>query len=191
VPGILQEADDCVFNSTNASPYLKRRLARQLADVVNTLPLVLSDCFPNFSRADLPDNSVEWCHDIVSVNYLTHLWAFWLICVTQMNHLLEPNELSENEPIQIHGQSPRSITVHTWLHKFSVYILKSITFLLKEEMRLFGPLSAVLPFQAACSFLLSSRMSEVEVELVTEIKSMITARGFRDTFIRADSRIQL
>lgn len=122
----------------------------------------------------------------ILVHRASLLWAFWILCPVQIIRLQQNDSCPKCETLKIHGHSPESPTMDAWLESFSVHILKTIRFLLQDEIKLFGPLSAVLPLQVATSFLLSGEMSRLQEKLYEGVMDTIRKKGYGDILLNTE-----
>ena len=94
-----------------------------------------------------------WFPNIYAANFLTHYWAFWVLCVTSIRSLRAGHHDLLERPIKVDDHSLESEYVSQKVIERSLWILQSTEFLTQEEMKLYGVASVFLPLQIACSVL--------------------------------------
>jgi hypothetical protein len=94
-----------------------------------------------------------WYSCISAANCLTHYWAFWIICVTNIIRLRTDHPHLLDCGITVDNQSPESQYISDKVIERSTWILQSVEFFIQDEMKLYGVASIFLPLQTACSVL--------------------------------------
>lgn len=94
-----------------------------------------------------PTNKLEILQfpSITAANLYTHLWAFELLCVLYIKRLISM------VPYLVQGFSSRidEVTLNAKESQCITLILRSTEFLMKEDFRLYGAASVVLPLEVA------------------------------------------
>lgn len=100
--------------------------------------------------------SCPWFPDIMSANIHIHTWAFEIICLTELekaNFFLAEHERTF-ESVPAVGQTlEKNSYSHKQVLELACKICQSVDYLIQEEMRLFGPASAVVPLRIAYTVL--------------------------------------
>ncbi|KAH8667685.1 hypothetical protein BGZ61DRAFT_461053 [Ilyonectria robusta] len=99
------------------------------------------------------DGHCLWFPSISMANCLTHYWAFWVLCVTQIRQLRTMYPSLMDMLIEVDGHSPESDHVSQKLGDMAKWILLSVEFLMQDKMKYFGIASASFPVQTACGVL--------------------------------------
>ncbi|KAF6518122.1 hypothetical protein HZS61_002200 [Fusarium oxysporum f. sp. conglutinans] len=188
VPAIFEELDTCKFMPASRAAYHAENALTMIVAVVDRLTqsyhstLLSGNSWWYMSRAE---NEVSlWFPDITVANYLTHYWAFWIICVTHIRQLREAYPSLKEREVLVDGQAPESQDISEKLMDLSTQIFQSIEFLIQDEMKLFGIASAALPFQTACSFLKRNNGSEgVCSGMYKQVLDKIVQRGYGNMLI--------
>ncbi|KAI8416709.1 hypothetical protein FOFC_03022 [Fusarium oxysporum] len=188
VPAIFEELDTCKFMPASRAVYHAENALTMIVAVVDRLTqsyhstLLSGNSWWYMSRAE---NEVSlWFPDITVANYLTHYWAFWIICVTHIRQLREAYPSLKEREVLVDGQAPESQDISEKLMDLSTQIFQSIEFLIQDEMKLFGIASAALPFQTACSFLKRNNGSEgVCSGMYKQVLDKIVQRGYGNMLI--------
>lgn len=94
------------------------------------------------------DNVSLWFPDITMANVFTHLWSFQIVCLSEIDKLASsyPDLALEN----------RSLTGYKLLDRIpdrtlalSKNVVRSMDYLMQDEMKLFGPASTFFPLKTA------------------------------------------
>jgi hypothetical protein len=116
-----------------------------------------------------------WFSDITMANFYTHLWAFQIICILELNHLA-----SLAHELDLHGwELPKGSTS---IQAVSRKICLSMEYLLQDDMKLFGPASTILPLQTAYKvFNADKRAYMLEIKCIEGIVNCLVEKGLRST----------
>lgn len=89
--------------------------------------------------------------DITVANYMTHFWAFSIICLTHITKLRRqlPERVEWEWMIRVHGQVPDGALLEEEVVGLAVRILRSAEYLLQDEMQFYGIASASFPLRTA------------------------------------------
>lgn len=182
-PAILEELDASGSMRADDAISLARNAISMTVEVVNKLTRTL-DCASvsgsHWWYTSKDGRAYVWFPDITTANYLTYYWAFWIICVTHIRRLREEYPCLGLEDVWLNGDVPESQKVTEQLVDLSGRILQSMEFLTQDEMKLFGASSAVLPFQAAFSYLNSHGDGAARHGILEPVLEKIATRGFGD-----------
>jgi hypothetical protein len=125
-----------------------------------------------------PTNRLEILHfpSITAANLYTHLWAFELLCILHIRRLIAMF------PFPVQGLSLRidEATLDVKEEQCIILILRSTEYLMKEDFRLYGAASVVLPLGVA-SEALRCRLGRERGELHywhTRVVSFVSGKGY-------------
>ncbi|KAH7123214.1 N-terminal fungal transcription regulatory domain-containing protein [Dactylonectria estremocensis] len=159
LPSLLERLD----NSKTESPTKKQSIAEdsiaQFIEMLNILHTwhqrTLSDPSQNFWWKPSPtgQGNCLWFSSISTANCLTHFWAFWILCVTQIRQLRAKHPSLMGAPTEVNGEPPESEAITQRLVEMANWIIQSVEFLMQDKMKFFGIASATFPIQTACGFL--------------------------------------
>ncbi|KAH7119193.1 N-terminal fungal transcription regulatory domain-containing protein [Dactylonectria macrodidyma] len=126
-----------------------------------------------------------WFSSITVANCLTHLWAFWIICATQIRQLRAEFPGLMEQGIEVDGQVPESAHVSQKIIQESVRILQSVEFLTQDEMKLYGIASAALPLHTAWKVLDTINNSGTDTcsSSCQKVIERIISKGFGDVLM--------
>lgn len=161
IPSLLQQVDMLLHDPCQGSSLDVSSLLKYLMAVLNSLEnweirLRTENTEPHYwsvspdtrvTEASSPDGYI-WFPNITMANVYTHLWAFRIICLSEINNLVSLS------PSFIHGNQ-----LSSWQFDFdniqedtialSKQICMSMEYLIQDGMRLFGPASTFFPLQTA------------------------------------------
>ncbi|KHN94419.1 C6 zinc finger domain protein [Metarhizium album ARSEF 1941] len=114
-----------------------------------------------------------WYPDITVANSLTHYWAFWIICATYAVQL-QPRPASREA-----------------IRSKAVLIMKSVAYLTREDMKLFGATSLGLPLRVAYEYFEQQVGDTESAALSDRVMSNIHDKGYSylRVFIESDAKI--
>lgn len=113
-----------------------------------------------------------WFTDITMANFYTHIWAFQIICVLELSRLADLQDATS-------WNLPESSFD---LYSMSQKICLSMKYLLQDEMRLFGPASALLPLQTAYKVYNEDRRRySRELRYIERTADCLVEKGLRST----------
>ncbi|KAL7795951.1 N-terminal fungal transcription regulatory domain-containing protein [Trichoderma ceciliae] len=110
-----------------------------------------------------PEKAHVWFPDITAANSMTHYWTFWIMCIVYIRKLREDHPELRDEALLINGESPESPIITEVAIQMSTWIFQSIEYLVQDEMRLFGAISATLPTRIAYQFLRYNHFYDLEL----------------------------
>ncbi|KZL76342.1 C6 zinc finger domain protein, partial [Colletotrichum tofieldiae] len=159
VPSILEKLDNCqATNSVTES--VARDTASQLTEILDRFELCYRSTQVS-SKGALWWTSYGYGVDDISIiypnitvaNYLTHFWAFWIVCVTQIRQLTAqfPGLIDHDTLVNGRGRALASEHIRQKCLKLSRQIFQSVNYLLQEDMKIYGIASASYPLQIACA----------------------------------------
>lgn len=109
-----------------------------------------------------------WFHNITAANALTHLWAFRIICLRNIDRL----------KASCFGTAPDA--PFDEIKRLAVMICQSTEYLLQDKMKLFGPTSVVLPLRIALeTFEAGGSQSKEELEWCNATITEVFNRGYQ------------
>lgn len=100
------------------------------------------------------ESSVEllWFQDLSTANVFTYLWAFQLICLTNIQSLLERYPELE-QLVHMDSATGDAKGLRETCLELGVQIYQSMEYVLQEDFMLYGVSSAGFPLQTACTTL--------------------------------------
>lgn len=112
--------------------------------------------------------------DVSHANSLSHCWAFHIVCLLQLFDL----ENQQNIQTQCdHSRTPENHQPKEILHLCTL-ICQGLPYLLQDEMRLYGPLSAAFPLRMVFSSLKGLGLEDsTYMEWANAIKEVLLAKG--------------
>ncbi|CAG8306723.1 unnamed protein product [Penicillium nalgiovense] len=90
-----------------------------------------------------------WYPNITMANSFTHLWAFRIICLSELRRYIAHFPGRDQQPISTGHPFMNYDNIQAQMITFAKSISLSMVYLLQEEMRLFGPASTIFPLQMA------------------------------------------
>lgn len=116
--------------------------------------------------------------DVIAANMLTHLWAFKLVC------LLEVDKLVNSCPVQIlpHQSLPGNVQfrhLHQHVITLSQCICDSMEYLLQDSLALYGPTSTIYPLQIAYKTLKRYPSQQVGISYCEQVVQRLVEKGIR------------
>lgn len=126
-----------------------------------------------------PDPERIWFSDITMANLYTHLWAFRIVCATEISRLVALF------PLTNFHDSPTcdafsSATVQEHNEALATLICRSMGYLMQDGFKLYGPLSTMLPLQTACQVFLADRSKNTrQVAHVKALVEDLVKKGIR------------
>ncbi|KAL2262299.1 hypothetical protein VTK26DRAFT_1803 [Humicola hyalothermophila] len=171
IPSILEMLD------TNSRDDLIQKALEEFEAVLARLDL-WGDAFLSRASSPLfwfkpPKNGGRqhiWYQNITAANALTHLWAFRIICLRNIDRLR-----AGAAP----GYSPEPMSLEE-TKRLAVMICQSTEYLLQDKMRLFGPTSVILPLRIALdTFEAGGIRSKEELDWCNAMIADIFDRGYQ------------
>jgi len=126
-----------------------------------------------------------WFSNITTATCLTYLWAFWIICVSRIRQFRADFPSLREYEVGIHGQVPENAYILQEVIQLSIWILGSVQFFMKDEMKLFGVSSVSFPLHTALEVLNTVNDSSVATcsKSYQNIIERFTRRGYQDIFM--------
>lgn len=119
--------------------------------------------------------------------YPTNYWAFWIICVLHIRQVRADYPDLRGDQVQLNGQAPESQTISEQLLELSTRILQSIEFHIQDEMKLYGAVSAALPFQTAMHLLRKNDGCDgLWSTMYVQVLDEIAHKGYQDMLRHED-----
>ncbi|KAM7193469.1 P-loop containing nucleoside triphosphate hydrolase protein [Naviculisporaceae sp. PSN 640] len=155
IPGIFQKLDSLQGKSRDQALEGVQEVLREFVDLLDRLnlwqasyPVMSSSNSYWFKRSTPGERPSIWFKNIMIANALQHFWAFKVICLSHVERLrVEYAELLlDDEFLAGYVESP---TVCEEVLRLSRMICQAIEYLMQDEMKLFGPISALLPLRVA------------------------------------------
>ncbi|CAI0645867.1 unnamed protein product [Colletotrichum noveboracense] len=191
IPAILEMLDRC----SDKNGLVARQAVTQFVEAINRLDrwhksvnMTVGDFTP------LPEISAAGINfefpNITVANSLSHYWAFWIICAIQIKQLTAQHpDISENCPL-IDGERRENEVVTRKVLQFSSSILASTSFLMREDMELYGTASAFFPLHIARSALeMFGGNDEAIGEELRKNAEIIYQRGYEDVLLHTSTTL--
>jgi hypothetical protein len=157
IPSLLVNIDQLKYDSPNSNTPLF--VFQALKDLLNAL-VNWNVSFQSLSNKPSfriigkgPEKACVWFPHITAANAMTHYWAFWIMCVVYIRRLRKDYPELRDDDFLINGEIPESPIITEVAIQMSTWIFQSIEYLVQEEMKLFGAISATLPTRIAYQFL--------------------------------------
>ncbi|KAH8121396.1 hypothetical protein ACSS6W_004536 [Trichoderma asperelloides] len=167
IPSILVDIDELEYDSHGSnSPFLVFQALKDLLNALINWNIAFQslDNKPSFRILNKgTERPCLWFPDITSANSMTHYWAFWIMCVVYIRKLRDSYPELRDDDFLINGESPESPIVTEMAIQMSTWIFQSIEYLVQEEMKLFGAISATLPTRIAYQFLRFNHFYDYEL----------------------------
>ncbi|OAQ92556.1 N-terminal fungal transcription regulatory domain-containing protein [Purpureocillium lilacinum] len=196
LPGLLREFDHSMVGNPHGKsvgPQPRKVLSSHL-ELLHVLENWHNNYYeqleqPSYWHADRKDHGpCLWFLDITVANCLTHYWALWIICVTNIRLLRATYPDLGALAMLIGGDVPESTTVTKCLREIAISILESVNYLMQDDMKLYGATSLILPLQTAFQHLRSHHPTEKSlIEACDNSIDSIEGKGFHyiGHFLRA------
>ncbi|KAH9240611.1 hypothetical protein K456DRAFT_1758677 [Colletotrichum gloeosporioides 23] len=191
IPAILEMLDRC----SDKNGLVARQAITQFVEAINRLDrwhksvnMTVGDFTP------LPEISAAGINfefpNITVANSLSHYWAFWIICAIQIKQLTAQHpDISENCPL-IDGERRENEVVTRKVLQFSSSILASTSYLMREDMELYGTASAFFPLHIARSALeMFGGNDEAIGEELRKNAEIIYQRGYEDVLLHTSTTL--
>lgn len=166
IPSILERLDCSKFGPATKQKTVARGAAVEFNKILATMSSSLQEAMRSPGQTtywDILGDDGEtsiWFSSISVANLLTHIWAFWIICVTNIRSLISEYPDLQSLEILVDGQTPGSKFVTEKIASAANDILLSMEFLMQDEMKLFGVASLILPLQVARSVYNASTITD-------------------------------
>lgn len=119
-----------------------------------------------------------WFKNIMIANALHHFWAFKVICLSNIERLrlAYPGLILSHDALTTYMKAS---SIFDEIMSLSTTICQAIEYLMQDEMKLFGPTSAVLPLRVAFdTFRAGGERSNGELEWCESIFEYIMGKGY-------------
>ncbi|KAH7131061.1 N-terminal fungal transcription regulatory domain-containing protein [Dactylonectria macrodidyma] len=159
LPSLLERLDESKAESMSQKRTIAQESVAQFIDMLDILHTwhqrTLSDPSHSFwwKPSTMGHARCIWFSSISTANCLTHYWAFWILCVTQIRQLRATYLNLMEVPIEVNGELPESEAINQKLVEMANWIMQSVEFLMQDKMKFFGIASATFPIQIACGVL--------------------------------------
>jgi hypothetical protein len=166
LPALLHQSDCVLGNLVQADLSDVSKIFGSITDVLIRLDeletaLQKSDQ-PCYWRCDHVSQEVQsrasddthlplfWYPNVTMANAFTHLWAFRIICFSELMRFITHFPChGQEQPIWTGQLGMEYDDIQAQMIPFAKNISLSMVYLLQEEMRLFGPASTIFPLQMA------------------------------------------
>ncbi|TQV91784.1 N-terminal fungal transcription regulatory domain-containing protein [Cordyceps javanica] len=122
-------------------------------------------------------------HDVTEANVLTHYWAFSIICAVQARSLHQ--YVADLRPLPLELEIPE-----VTLKSNATFIMQSVEYLARQEMKLYGAISLTLPLKVSHEYL-ERHGGPAEVALCRRVMENIDLKGhyYLRNFVSSDHKL--
>jgi hypothetical protein len=175
VPALLEEIDNVTAHPDTIPVYKVLEIRAKLELVLHNLTERKSEGELSLTSCPSPQNFRF--PSLLAANVNTHVWAFQIVCLREINRIDE--YLSRHtDPSSIDKNNPANITL-TNAGGLAVNICRSIDFLLQDELKLYGPASALFPLKIAFDLLNQDAVANaVWIARCEELVERLDQRGY-------------
>jgi hypothetical protein len=197
IPSILKKVDDAAALPTNEATIVALSAMIEFVQVLDSLGewyqriTVGSDEPLWWPSSSLDGEPCLWFTSISAANCMTHFWAFWVICATQVRKLRAAYPLLRSSEVFLGGHVPESPHVSKSIAEHAMNILLSMGYLMQDEFRLFGIISAALPLRTACNLDQPDAQLCGVISQSRKVISKIIQRGYQDVLLLSFAYPQL
>ncbi|KAH7349166.1 hypothetical protein BKA66DRAFT_447150 [Pyrenochaeta sp. MPI-SDFR-AT-0127] len=160
IPGILEKVDVSIHSPEDATIHVSHGRLIELMEIAAHLEVWHGSYLkrtptPLYWRQTV-ENDIEsnldlfWFQDLSTANTFTYFWAFQLICLTNIQSLLERYPHLEQ---LVHSATHDIKDLRDTCLELSIQIYQSMQFVLQKDFMLYGVSSAGFPLQIACKTL--------------------------------------
>ena len=164
LPSILEEIDNLQHISTDTAMEKAYKIRTTLFDVLVRLSrwdgqfkIEEKPSPASLQHADVRDCQQDeipdfWFSNVLAANVYTHMWAFQIICLTELAKasLFLPNDHGSS----ISGVGEMDIKHKKRISALATKICQCMEYLLQDEMRLYGPAAALFTLKTAYGVLI-------------------------------------
>lgn len=189
IPSLLQQTDMVLASSRNASLDQATALCTnylELSSAMRKWEQLLQFHYPgslwhlpSFSKPgpSLPPGRSIWFSDITMANIYTHLWTFRIICAIEFDRLFSlypsadlhcsvAHNIFSSQDIQGHNETLAGI------------ICCCMEYLIQGDLKLFGPLSAMLPLQTAYKvYIMDRQRNSLHIAYIGSVVERLVKKG--------------
>lgn len=189
LPSILEEIDSLQTLPQDAAVRKAYKAKNMLFEVFERLSK-WNDRFPRVTKsrlqllqrnwiADTLDDGESnfWFPNLLAANVHTHMWAFQIICLTELEKLTSfLRDCNGSRTFEAVGSEQGSIIRAT---AFATKICQCMEYLLQDEMKLYGPASAIFPLKTAYNVLVGDKQgNKDQIDRCRKYRDRIRERGF-------------
>ncbi|KAH7394696.1 hypothetical protein BKA66DRAFT_455546 [Pyrenochaeta sp. MPI-SDFR-AT-0127] len=129
-----------------------------------------------------------WFPSLLAANVHTHMWAFQIMCLTELEKLTPYS--SDHDYACKAGEAQKGIDAR--ISVFAARICQCMKYLLQDEMKLFGPASALFPLKIAYDVLDRDReRNKEQIERCWRLFDQIRDRGYLSRFLYPTERREI
>ncbi len=184
IPSLLHQNDILFRDQVEPDPFKLAEMFRSFIDVLERLAMrqevlsLASDLPPQWPNGRDPGNDFSMFPNITIANGLTHLWAFRIVCLSELEKLARYFPQSVQQSAQI-PDTMDSEQIQAQIYCFSKSILVGMDYLLMDEMKLYGPASTFFPLWVVYRSV-KGRKSRNEIEQSVErIVARLVEKGLK------------
>ncbi|KAF2738349.1 hypothetical protein EJ04DRAFT_62686 [Polyplosphaeria fusca] len=176
LPAILEEIDASKHLDQDEAIIKSQELDSNLQVVIDRLEILKSRFADDILERQVSNEGKSIFYaDLLAANILSHIRSFEIIC------LMERVQLKRRMSTENHESScqPWPESVRSRIHMLATDVCRTLTYMLKDEMGLYGPVSALFPLKIANSALRQCGPTPVEVnERFQKLIAILDRRGF-------------
>ncbi|KAF2263324.1 hypothetical protein CC78DRAFT_617760 [Lojkania enalia] len=184
LPSILENLDSLPMLGGSSAILLAQKAKTDLVEVLRRLSN-LEDCFggdkiDSYYHTNGPEMYYLrlWFPNLLTANVHTHIWAVRIVCLMELEALdvylfnkMNGSGLKDNNALN-------KEVLGGWIIQLATKICQSISYMLQDQMKLYGPLSAVFPLNIAYNALRKYSMPDAEeVKLCKGLINDIIRKG--------------
>jgi hypothetical protein len=196
LPSILEEIDSLQALSPDTSV----QRAYKVKDTLSEVLVRLSRWDGRFEKEEKPNHkSLQhtevtdcrqgelldfWFSSLLAANVYTHMWAFQIICLTELAKLSLVLRDCDGYGISRAGEAREEHEGR--LHALATRICQCMEYLLQDEMMLYGPAAAMFPLKTAYNVLIRDMEGNIEqIKRCWRFFDRICDRGFLSASVSA------
>jgi hypothetical protein len=194
IPALLQRNDILLDDNCDASAFEYMEMLQSFLDILDGFEAWESwlreefDAPTYWQHTSGPSTKTNpghcdlalWFPNVTMSNVYTHLWAFSIVCLTEIQRLRSnfPAMLVESWPSQFDSNHLESRKA-----ELTTLICRSMSYLMQDEMRLFGPASTLFPLHIAYHITRANPAQREESACVEEAIKRLVQKGMRSARI--------
>ncbi|KAJ6044344.1 hypothetical protein N7499_006848 [Penicillium canescens] len=132
-------------------------------------------------RIPSPPGTPLWFTNITMANFWAHMWAFQVICAVELGRLEASFQNWGSQPFK-QGRFFCSEDSQRNIQSISRKICLGMEYLVQDDMKLFGPASAILPLETAYKVFNKDNQSSMrEMMYIERIVDCLVEKGLQST----------
>ncbi|KAF4778324.1 hypothetical protein HER10_EVM0003112 [Colletotrichum scovillei] len=192
IPAIFEMLD----HSNDNSESFTRKAVGQFMEAINRLDFwhksanMTMGNFTRLRKGSPADTTGLEFPNITVANSLSHYWAFWIVCATQIQRLTAHHPNMPQDCVLIDGEHPASKATTQKVLQLATFILGSTGYLMREDMKLYGTASAFFPLHIARGALeMFGGGDEAISEQLARNAEVIRQQGYEDVVLHRRTKL--